>query len=77
MAALKASPITEAAVRPISEFGNRLGSFVAKAPQYVPIPLPGGQKASMASLPHVMTPIQNKFENVAQQTGVRMGQRVA
>jgi hypothetical protein len=40
MAALGASKITEAAVKPIADFGSEIGKLAMKAPQYIPIPLP-------------------------------------
>lgn len=38
MAALGASKITEAAVKPIADMGNQVGSLAKSAPQYIPIP---------------------------------------
>lgn len=51
MAALKADDITGAAVKPISDMGDELGKLMKSAPQYMPLPLPGGMHGqSMASL---------------------------
>lgn len=62
MAALGASKITEAAVKPIADFGHSIGELAMKAPQYIPIPLPSKngekQSISMAGLGSVSSTIQ-------------------
>lgn len=48
MAALGASKITEAAVKPIADMGGSIGELMKNAPQYIPIPGTSGQ--SMKSM---------------------------
>jgi len=50
MAAFEASKITEAAVKPIADFGSEIGKLAMKAPQYVPIPLPKGSDGKDRSI---------------------------
>ncbi|OIP55067.1 hypothetical protein AUK10_00115 [Candidatus Gracilibacteria bacterium CG2_30_37_12] len=65
MTALGASKITEAAVAPIKGFGDEIGKLAMKAPQYIPIPLPGGKSTSMAGMSTVGTSISQKVNSMA------------
>ncbi len=70
MAALGSSKITEAAVAPIKWFGDEIGKLAMKAPQYVPIPLPGGKQVSMASMQQIWSmPGQALASKAASQAG--------
>lgn len=65
MAALGASKITEAAVAPIKWFGDEIGKLAMKAPQYIPIPLPGGKSTSMAGVGTIWTSMSQKVNSMA------------
>ena len=79
MAALGASKITESAVAPIKWFGDEIGKLAMKAPQYVPIPLPGGKdkSISMAGMGSIVGPIKNSLDNMAQQQWVAIWKQFA
>jgi len=60
MAALNSSKITQKAIRPIAEFGEKIGSTVADLPKNIPLTIPGtDKKMSMTGLNQVGTYVQN------------------
>lgn len=50
MAALGSSAITKTAVEPMATFGNNMGKLALDMPKYMPVPIGGGKKMSMAGL---------------------------
>ncbi|MDD2892274.1 MAG: hypothetical protein PHQ95_04905, partial [Candidatus Gracilibacteria bacterium] len=76
MAALGSSKITEAAVAPIKGFGDEIGKLAMKAPQYVPIPLPGGKDKSitMAGVGSMGSSISSAISSAASKGGMEFGQ---
>lgn len=65
MAALNADEVTKSAVAPIKSFGDEVGKLALKSPQYIPIPLPGGKSASMASLQSIWSMPQQALSSRA------------
>lgn len=63
MAALGASKITEAAVKPIYDMGNSVGELMKHAPSYIPIPLSGGH--SMKSVTQGVSGVKQGIEQIA------------
>lgn len=81
MAALGASKITEAAVAPIKWFGDEIGKLAMKAPQYIPIPLPGKDKdghqnkINMAGLQNMGQQINSSVAGAAGASWTEFGQK--
>lgn len=73
MAALGADDITKAAVAPIKSFGDEVGKLALKSPQYIPIPLPGGHKVSMAGMQSVPNTISSALSQKASKEGGELG----
>lgn len=81
MVALKSSEITAEAVKPIAEFGGSMGKLALDMPKYMPIPLGGGHKTSMAGLQsmgsNISTAISQKAVGDSSQIGQSIGNKIA
>lgn len=77
MAALNADEVTKSAVAPIKSFGDKVGELALKSPQYIPIPLPGGSKVSMAGLQSIPSTIDSTMSQKASKEGWEIWQAFA
>ncbi|EKD29290.1 MAG: hypothetical protein ACD_78C00454G0004 [uncultured bacterium (gcode 4)] len=70
MAALSADEITGHAVEPIANFGKSVGELAVKAPQYIPLKLPGMDKGvSIHGMQTIGSNIKTNFETKSQKSG--------
>lgn len=69
MAALGSSEITGKAIEPIASFGNNMGKLALDMPKYMPIPIGGGHKMSMAGLSSASNTITQNFSNKSAEMG--------
>ncbi|MDP2104009.1 MAG: hypothetical protein Q8K26_03750, partial [Candidatus Gracilibacteria bacterium] len=70
MAALSADEITGHAVEPIANFGKSVGELAVKAPQYIPLKLPGMDKGiSMHGLGQAGGTIASNIQTASGKTG--------
>lgn len=76
MVALKSSEITAEAVKPIAEFGGSMGKLALDMPKYMPIPLGGGHKTSMAGLQSIGSNIDSSIRGAAAQQGGAIGSKI-
>lgn len=78
MAALKTSETTGSIIKPISDFGNSVGSLVKNAPMYAPIiPTGTGQMQSAYSLSSAGQSLTSSVTGDQSTRGTTFGQNLA